>query len=342
MAFWDNLFSKSKVVIDLGTINIKVVEGLKKKNQVFVKSFGMASLSSTFSSDMSHVFEENLASILEKVMQAAKIKSKNFLFIVPTTHYFFTHFTLPRISGKNLPNAIKFEAQRYLPIKIDETLFFYRYLLQDVPGNVEQYLVFALAMPLNYQNKMENISKLIKGKVKGLVPEVFTLEQYFVNDPGAYTVVNIGHGYVIFVGIYQSKVIFVRKSQLGGELLLSNISQILKVSKDRAILHLKDNGFYFPPEESDLNTAANIYLKNLSLELKKFINEFEEKIITKVSKVYWSGGLTLFKGFLEQISPKLPEYQQEILNPAKFVQGESFQKLATKSSIFVTNIGALL
>jgi type IV pilus assembly protein PilM len=341
-SFLKNLFSKSIVAIDPGSINIKVVEGINKKGKVEIKNFGMASLSTTFTTDTSHIFEENLASILNKIITTAKITSKNFLFVVPANFSFFTDFTLPKISEKSLPNAIRFEAQRFVPFSLNDVILDYRYFLQELPGEEPKYFVFITTIPKNYIQRMQSVANLVKGKAVNFASEIFALEKYFLNQLTTNLVVNIGHGYTIFLGIYKGQVVYAQKSQLGGNILVSSLAQVLKVNKDRAILHLKERGFYFPPEEGEVSTIVDSFFNNLGRETKRVISTLEDKLVTRINQVFWTGGLTTLRGFLDKIRPNLSEYPQTILNPSDFVEGDKFKKLGEKSSIFSVCVGALI
>ncbi len=337
-----SLFGKKELVsIDPGTINVKIVSGTKEKNNVRINNFGLASFN-VEKVDSSHIFEENLYYLINTSLTSLKIKSKNFIFTIPINFSFFTNFTLPRINEKNLPTAIKFEAQRFLPIDVNESVYGYRYFLQEIAGEESRYLVFFLSTPKSYIQKIEKVVKMLSGKLLKIDSEVWALEKYFLNSLENFVLVDVGHNNSLIIGYVYGKTLFAKKVIIGGNILVSNLSQTLKVNKQRTIMHLQERGFYFPPEESDLKNISEIFIKNLCEEVKRNISDFENIAVGKISKIYWTGGLATYKGFLEKVTQNIPEYLNSLLNPADLLGGDKFSQLKEKSNFFSVAAGALI
>lgn len=342
MGLLDKFFTKEIIAVDIGTINIKLLSGYKKDNLVTVKNFGMISFMSETVLDTSHIFEESLSQLINRLITNLRITSKNFAFAIPASFSFLVNFTLPRINEKNLANAVKFEAQKFLPIEINETIYNYRYFLKETPGEESQYLVFLVASPLSFKKKMESVVRNLKSKLVSIESEIFSLEKYFSNNLETNVLVNIGHAYTLLMGLITGKVIFAKKIDYGGKILVSGVSEVLKTNTSRAVLHLKERGFYFPPEEAELNKIANIFIKNLSISIKNFVSEFEDLLLTRINKIYWSGGVCLYKGFRDKINENLPEYINVTLMPSGVLRGEKFERLEENSTIFGVAGGLLL
>ncbi len=341
-SFFESFLEKKFLSIDLGSMNIKIVEGIKKENNLEITNFGIIPIinfKEVLSS--SYILEENIASIIKDFIKETKIQTNKALFTIPASYVFPTTFVVPYIPERNLPQVIRFESQKQIPLSLDEIEIEFRYTEVQTENQTKQWLVFLAAVPKSYLKKLENIASLIKLKFTGYGIEYFNLEPYFRHKSGNFIVVDLGHSYSTLHLVKNGIVFYGNKLKLRGYDFLDPILGITKYSEDQVLDLVVKRGFLFNPEEKELKYLADNFLNNISSVIKGEIEKLENNFLLKIDKIYWAGGITILPGFKENIISRLSNYQQEILIPGDFVKGQKFQLLKEKATIFSQSVGLL-
>lgn len=338
-----SFFNKRFLGIDLGSINIKVVEGIKTRNQLEITNFGVipiVNFKEILSS--SYILEENLASVLRDFIKETKMQAKNVFFNVPAPYIFSSTFFVPNIPEKNLPQVIRFESQKQIPLSLDEIEIEYSYLQTENENQLKQWLVFLSAVPKSHFKKIENLCSLTNLKFGGYSFEHFNIEPYFWKKSGNFIIVDLGHSYSSLVLLKEGKIIYVDKLKIRGYDFLDSIMNLTNYPENQVLDLVLDRGFNFNPEEKELKDLVNNFLNSISSTVENEIHKLENNFLLNIEKIYWTGGLCILKGFKEKIIEKLSSYQNEILSPSDFVVGEKFQLLKEKSTIFSQAVGILM
>ncbi len=340
---WLPFLEKNFLSIDFGSMNIKVVEGQRRKNNIEITNFGIIPIINFKEiTATSYILEENLASIIKDFFKEAKIKTNNVFFNISAPYIFTASFLVPNIPEKNLPQVIRFESQKQIPLSLEEIEIEYRYLQIETETQTKQWLVFLAAVPKSYLRKLENISSIAKLKFAGYSLEYFNLEPYFWQKIGNFVVIDLGHSYSTLHLIREGKIIYGSKLKIRGYDYLDSIMNLTKFSEEETLNFVIKRGFMFNPEEKDFKYLANNFLDSLQKGIELEIEKLENNFLIKIDKIYWTGGVCLLNGFKEEISARISKYQQEILLPSDFVESEKFKILGEKSTIFSEAVGVLL
>ncbi len=340
--FFESLLSQNFLSIDFGSMNIKIVEGLKKENSLEIAHFGIIPIVSFKEISLSsYILEENLASLIKEFLKTAKAKANHVIFNVPTPYVFATSFLVPYIPEKSLPQVVRFESQKQIPLSLEEIEIEFRYIEIQPENQAKQWLVFLAAVPKSYLQKLENVASLIKLKFSGYGIEYFNLEPYFWGRTGNFVVFDLGHSYSTLHLIKNGVTIYGNKLKIRGYDYLDSIMKITQYSEEEVLSLISKRGFLFNPEEKELKYLAENFLNNLSGMIQAEIEKLENNFLLKIDKIYWSGGIPLIPGFKEGVLHRLSQYQQEILLPSEIVKGDKFKLLKEKSAIFSQPVGLL-
>lgn len=336
-------FGKRFLSIDFGSVNIKIVEGIKTKDKIEITNFGIIPIIN-FKQIItsSYILEENIASVLNDFFKETKMKTRNVLFNVAAPYIFSASFLVPNIPERSLNQVIRFESQKQIPLALEEIEIEYRYLQVETENQTKQWLVFLSAVPKSYLKKLENISSLAKLNFSGYSMEYLNIEPYFWQKVGNFIVVDLGHSYSTLHLLREGRIIYANRLKLRGYDFLNSIMNLTQNSEEQVLDLVLKRGFLFNPEEKELKTLADNFLQNIALTLEEEIEKLENKFLLKIEKIYWAGGICLLSGFKEEMLKRVSKYQQEILAPVDFVLGEKFQLLKEKSTIFSQAIGVLL
>lgn len=337
------IFEKSILGIDFGSLNIKILETNVDKNNLKVFNFGVVSIinfKEIFS--QTYILEEQLGKMLNDYIIETKSKTKEAIVSISASYLFSFNFLVPDIPEKSLPQVIKFEAQKQIPLSLDEIEIEYRYFPLELENENRKWIVYLVATPKNYINKTNSILSLSRLKMIDYSPEYFNFEPFFEKYTGTYAVLDLGHAYSLLVIIKNGKVIYGNKIKIRGYDYLNSISNLIKLSDEETLNFILKKGFQFLPEEKELQQLSNSFLDNIATLIPVEINKVENNFFVKIDKIYWTGSLTILPGFLENMLSKLSKYQQEILLPFDFIKDGKFNNLKQKSTIFIHCLGSIL
>jgi len=328
--------------IDLGSINTKIVEVVKKKNFFEVVNFGVIPIIN-FKEIASHsyILEETIARMLSEFLQTSKAKTRGVILSLPAPYVFSVNFFVPDIPEKSLSQVIRFESQKQIPLSLEEIELEYRYIRFEIENQPKQWLVYLVATPKNYLKRLQSIAEIAKLKLIDYSSEYFNLEPYFNNLLGTYVVVDLGHSYSLLILIKNGKVIYGNRLKIRGYDFLETISNLTNYSEKDTLDLVYKKGFRFLPEEKELKEIANNFLNNISNMLPSEIEKLENTFLLKIDKIYWTGGISALPGFREEMISRLSKYQQEILLPYELFKGEKFLGLKEKGTIFSQALGVV-
>jgi type IV pilus assembly protein PilM len=335
------LGEKRYLGIDLGSFSIKIVEVLDKGKNLEVVNFGIIPIinfKQIYS--VSKILEESLASVLKEFLTSFNIKSKEAIFSLPTPYLLSSSFFVPNIPERSLPQVIKFETQKQIPLSLEEVEIEYRYFDFEKEGQ-KNWLVFLTAVPKTYFQKIENIAKLSKLNVKGYGVEFFNLEPFFVLNRGTFFAVDLGHSYSNLFVIKEDKTIYATKLSVRGYDYLDMVMNITKFTEEKTVEFVQKKGFSFNPEERELKNLSDSFMDNLVKTIEIEVQKTEDKLLLKPEKLYLTGGLSALNGFKEKFSQRFNKYPFEILDITEFVSGDKFKMLKEKSTLFTQALGVV-
>jgi Tfp pilus assembly PilM family ATPase len=335
-------FEKRILGIDLGSINTKIVEIAKKKDSFEVVNFGIIPIVNFKEiASYSYILEENIARMLSEFLQASKTKAKEVILNIPAPYVFSVNFLAPDIPEKSLPQIIRFESQKQIPLGLEEIELEYRYLHFEVENQPRQWLVYLVAIPKSYLKSLKSIMEIAKLKLIGYGPEYFNFEPYFKDRLGTYAVVDLGHSYSLLILIKNGRVIYGTKLKIRGYDFLDSVINLTNYSEEDTLDLIYKKGFRFLPEEKELQSLADNFLNTITSLIPAEIEKPENSFLLKVDKIYWTGGLSILPGFKEEMLSRLSKYQQEILLPYELFKGAKFINLKEKVTIFSPVLGVV-
>ncbi len=204
------LFKKkasSQLGVDLGRSAIKVVELTKKGGRPHLLNYAIAQ-PKTEDLRLTALKNEDIADILKSLISQAQITSKYANISLPVDKTFTTIMDMTAMPEAELAAAIPYEAQKYVPVPIDEVVLDWSIIPKttsdsaatdgikpaEIPGmqkNPVQILV--VAVPKDIINNLTKVAKLAGLEVLALEQEAFSLTRALVgNDSGTYLIADFG------------------------------------------------------------------------------------------------------------------------------------------------------
>ncbi|MBU1045552.1 type IV pilus assembly protein PilM [Patescibacteria group bacterium] len=307
------LFSKSFLGIDVGTSSIKVVE-LQKSKGIALSNYAVLSADyfgegdfQTREKGMLSISEDNISEALAVMLKEAGIKSKQAFFSIPDYATFFTTFDLPSMSTEEIPEAVKYEAPRRIPLPLSEVILDWQ-LIKGSPSDEGRtpLRILLVAVPKEVINQYQNIALTVGLKVIALEAEVFALMRALVkyqDKSNIICLVDIGERSTTINVVAQGILKVSHSFDVAGEDFTKAFSDSLQIDKRKAETIKRMYGL------TDKNPGIKEIIKpKIEAIIKKIQNITDELYLEdkeRIGKIIISGGGAMLTGGADYFSKKL-------------------------------------
>lgn len=310
------LFKKepnSLLGIDIGASAVKLVEIEKQGGRRKLKNYGIFPLPEYLQSknykdslELLKVPAEEIAEIIKKVIQEAKIKSRDACVSIPVYSSFFTLIDLPNMSEKEIAAAVPFEARKYVPVPIAEVVLDWSIISQSDKKSTRQVLI--VAVPKEIIARYKQIIKLSGLKLRRMEAETFSLARALVgNDKSVISIIDAG-ARSINVSVVDGGFIRANNNlEMGGLKIVDTISQQMKLSPQnmeklkKTILVSGLSGIQNTEVKDMIKSIFNVIL----VEIKKITDSYQSKHNRKIEKYVLVGGISQTFDLVDYFTDKL-------------------------------------
>ncbi len=264
--------------LDIGSHNIKLIKLVPKEDKYLLTAFGSSpstskGLRSEAESDLTA-----LAEIIKKLHQEAKIKTKNVVTALPQDQVFTRVITLPPLSEEELNSALKWEAEQYIPLPLEEVVLTHEVVGKIKEDDKEKTEVLLAAAP---KNLIEKVVKVLK--VAGLNPvsiemEISSLARSLVPpDSQGVLVVDLGAKATDLAVVENSQVVLVHSIPTAGEALTRAVVLELGLEPSQAEAYKKAYGADIKKLEGKVSSALSPILGEIIREIEKTIQYYQTR-----------------------------------------------------------------
>lgn len=332
--------------IDIGSKSIKVIELEKKGNIWSLKGSGIVGYSGIL---VENAKEEKdlvpLAEIIKKLFNEAKISSREVFLSVPERFVFVKVVTFPLLTNQEIDAALKWEADQYIPVPLEEAVMQYQVILRDENSSPPQVKVLLVAARRSLIEKYILLAQLTGLEVLAVENELLSLARVLGQQGDLSTIVNFG-ALSTNVGMSRSgKLWFSRSIPVGGDSLTRAIVQGLSVEPSQAEEYKKAYGLSSTLLEGKVRLAMEPVMQSLVGEIKKAVQYFisENPQFGKPKQIIVSGGLTSLPGLMVYLTK---EFDMEVLVANPFLQvqiaAESQKAIVDYAPFYSVAVGAAL
>jgi type IV pilus assembly protein PilM len=339
--------SKNCIGVDIGTASIKVVELAKGKGKT-LSNYG--TLSSEYFSNREFQSREKgalsfnedaIVQALGSILQEAGIKSKDAFFAIPDFVSFFTAFDLPPMTMQEVPEAIKYEAPRRIPLPLSDVTLDWQIVKGGPTTEGKTPLrVLLVTVPNEAIEKYQGIANNTGLRIKALEAEVFAMSRALIkyqDKANVVCLIDVGERSTTINIVSQGVLKLSYSFDISAGSFTKALSEALSIDKRKAEIIKRAYGI-----SNKKPTIREILLPFAESILKKTKNIFDELYMEdkeRARKVILSGGGVDMPGFLDHFSRGL-DLPVEIANP--FIDifypptlQDTLQKLGPKFTISV-------
>ena len=181
---------KKSLGIDVGTSAIKIVELSRWGERIKLENYGEIPAQAlyqkpfrTFEKSTLLLFAEDISRAIKAVREEAKIKTQRTVFSIPDFSSFFTSFELPPMTREELPQAVRYEAHRYVPMPLAEATLDWQIIEGEVDSQRKTKLkILLVTVPNEVINQYRKIAEISGLELAALEAEVFGLLRSLIRE----------------------------------------------------------------------------------------------------------------------------------------------------------------
>ena len=337
------------VGLNLGKNSFKAVELERRRDKIVLNNFGSyenphIDLTSDSKEDV-----EAVSKSLAEFFSDTGFSTSNVVVGLDEKHVFMRIISLPAMNDKELRNSIKYEAEQYIPLPLDQVSLSYQRLSPDFSrkSQVDVQLVAAK------KDILEKYVKILKGAKlypKAIEPETIALGRILgdtIASPVSTMVLDMGLSSTLIVISYGGFVRFTRAVSIGGDTLTRALEQNLSLDISQAEEYKKTYGLQDLQTDGKVGQVLKPLVDNLVLEVKRAMVFFtKHNPSANIKRVILTGGTALMPNLLQYLASNL-DVEVQLSNPLVSMEispklGNRARELESASPMYSSAVGLAL
>ena len=282
--------------LDIGTSAIKVVELVPSRGGLALKSFASVPLRRDVIAEGTIKEPGVVTDAIRECLDKAGVTSTSAVISVSGREAIVKRVPLPKVTAKELGDAIQLEAEHHIPFAIDDVFLDYQVVSQSAN---------AMSVVLVATKKVKVLEYVAAVEAAGLDALVVDLDafaiqnQFELTSPGdggdAVALIDIGASVMKTNVVHGGACIFARDVPFGGNNYTDAIAQRLSISAETA--EAAKQGRDVGVNWDDLVPALEAVSRELSLEVQRTFDYFASTAESeRIGKIVLSGGCARLAG----------------------------------------------
>lgn len=277
--------------LDIGAFSIKMVQLRRQADKYQLVALGSAPSTAKGLLSEAETDLVALAEIIKKLHQETRIKTKNVVSALPQDKVFTRIITVPKFSEEELNSALKWEAEQFVPIPLDEATLTHQIVGQVKEDGKEKTRVLLVAAPNRLIKKTIEVLKTAGLNPVSLETEIFSMARSLVApDSGAALLVDLGATATDLAVVEDGQLVFVYSIGTGGEALTRATAAGLDLESAQAEAYKKAYGVDPKQLEGKLVQAIGPLVEKIAEEMNKAIQFYQSNGQKRISRVVLVGG----------------------------------------------------
>lgn len=301
------LFSQESdlIGIDIGSTAIRLVQIKKGVGKPTLTAFSSAQIPLNVAQSDSKLDLQKIAHTMQQLIRSTKVTSRSVVTSLPGSAVFSTVIKMPPMNQSELAQAVRYQAEQNVPLKIDEVKIDWQ-VVRENPTTKELAVMIVAAPKMKIDRTME-LFEMAELEVVYLETSPIAVARAISNpsDP-IIMVVDLGGASTELSIVENGIVSHVRSLPSGGNALTRVISQNLGLDFAQAEQFKRKFGISQDKLEGQVYRAMRPILNNITDEIQRSIKFYQEQYGTQVQKIVLTGGTSRL--------PELISYLKSITN----------------------------
>ena len=303
--------------VDFGLSSLKIVQLRKEKERAILETYGELSTGHYADIDVGRaaiLSEEKKTEILKDLLRESGAKAKTAVSSVSLKNSFVTTIELPKMSDRDLAQAIPYEARRYIPVPVSEVEMDWWVLPEGYSGEEKE------SKELKESDK-ESKKEAIKALLVVIHKDVLARQRLLLENTDLksiafeveiFSIVRSSLGreltpiLLIDLGVSSTKMAIVdygivraaHSLDKGGQDISDVLSHSLNIDFSRAEKIKRETGLSDQPEHREIKEVISPILDYIFSEAASFFADYRVRHGRSVSRVALTGGGALLKGII--------------------------------------------
>ncbi|MBU1061255.1 MAG: pilus assembly protein PilM [Candidatus Omnitrophica bacterium] len=321
---------KKSVGVDIGNHSIKLIELEDKKGHLTLTKCAL-----------SRIVRGDIESALRNLMSLTKLSLRHVNVSLSGSAVIVRYIEMPPMKEEELKSAIKFEAEKYIPFTINDSIVDCAILDKTLAGT-QRVLLVAVK-----KNEVDNLVKLFKNV--GMDINIVDIDSLALlnsfqrlnldaDKKNTYAIIDMGARFLNMNIISDGKVYFTRDILGGGADIVRRISDVMGVSLEEAEA-LQQN----PAEKkAEISSVAMPVMERIISQIRMSFDYFESQIGKSVERLYISGGVSYLFNMVDFLKDNLG-IETILWNPLDGISVlESIEEVERFPALFTVAVGLAL
>lgn len=276
--------------IDIGATSVRLVQLKKHGNKPVLVAYGTAPLSANLVASDSADAVDKLASTIKQLVKDAGITTKSVVASLPASKIFASVITTPKLSAAELGKAVKYQADQYIPMPIDQVRLDWTVL---GPGKTEnEQLVLLIAAPNTTTEKYLQIFEKAGLELVALEVDVTALSRAVLTPDASHVVMlDIGSLASTVSLVVNGAPRLIHSVPVGAAAFVQALGQGLKVDATQAVAMVQKFGMNKTSMDGKIFKSLQPIADSIMDEIKKSVAFYSnENPEAKFDKLVFTGG----------------------------------------------------
>lgn len=333
--------------LDIGSHSIRIVEVDKTKKPYKLVTFGMEPTPPGGVISESTLDMQALAATIKHLVHESKVSTTNVVCAFPESLIFTRLVETPEIPKKDLTNAIKYLAEEYVPIPINDVSLVYQILRMGSPETQKKMEILLIAVPKDLIEKYIKILKMANLKPVGMETEILAVSRSVVGsqaDAPTTLIISIGASTTDLAILTGGIIAFTRSIPTGGHALSKALASELNFDANQAEEYKKTYGLLESELGGKIMTAIKPIFDVVVSEINRALVFYHRKAPNDaIKRIMLCGGSAKLPGLIVYLAQSLG-VEVQIGDPWAFISADQSlqQKLSENAPDFAVACGLAL
>jgi len=304
--------------LDIGSAQVKVLQAEKEKTGFKLTHFSRVNLAGI----------EPVEAIRKAVKEAGIKGAAEVNLALPESDVYTRIVETPRLSETELASSIRYEAEQYVPVSLEEVDLFHQVLEDSGEGVDEKKMrVLLIAVPKVRLKKLTDMMDQAGLIPKSLETELFALKRIYSDESKVQLLVLFGHKTTDLMILHKGVPLFLHSMSTGGFAITKSLAGELSLSDDQAEQYKRTYGLRVDLLEGRVAKVISPLIDEVLNQINKAFVYVQQLGFKKLpEQMIMTGGGAVLPGLSSYLAGKL---NLEVVagDPfGKFVKDEDFKK----------------
>ncbi len=305
-----NTFYKDKPLfgLDIGSKSLKVMQLDCNAKIPRVIGYGVADINPAAVKEGVIVDPETIAqdaAVLFKQGLEGDITTRRVAMSVPVSRTYNRAIKLPALSRRELDEAVRMEAEQYIPVPMDNLYLDYQVIRTDK----KETELFVVAAPKAIVDSYLLLARLLGLEVVAMETTISSAARLFAyTEKSSVPTVLIDFGSnSVDVTIFDKTLVVTGTVGGGGEHFIERIASQLGITNQEARIIKAKYGLNLSKKQREIKTALNPVLEQLIKEIRRMVRYYEERFGDKhrINQIVTMGGGATMPGLAGYLTDML-------------------------------------